>query len=231
MTIRESIISEARELAEGSPSKDTRGFARSVYEYLGKMPHDEAIKTAREACTFEELRESLIKHLEWKSEYVQAAIVMLREIFKELDALDSLAVEPTKPIVSKTCWTCRKTKGDKDCADHDQQYMGGCPCWAGVVPKAVEPSEVTATNGMTYTVRPEDMELSKNLYQMFQDYVEDSAIEENALRIAMYRTSRDERIRRECADSIMYITGRSIGGQMLVSLDAVIATIMGKAKK
>ena len=57
------------------------------------MTHDEAIQTIRETRTFEELKESLINHTEWKSEYVQAAIIMLRKIFKELAALDSLAVE------------------------------------------------------------------------------------------------------------------------------------------
>jgi len=62
------------------------------------MKSDEAIKTSGKAHTFEELKESLIKHTEWKSEYVQAAIIMLREIFEALAALDSLAVEPSDDL-------------------------------------------------------------------------------------------------------------------------------------
>ena len=37
---------------------------------------------------------------------------------------------------SKTCFTCATNKGDKDCADHDQSYMAGCPCWKDSTPSA-----------------------------------------------------------------------------------------------
>jgi len=86
MTIRESIILEARELAEGSPSKDTRSFARSVYEYLGNMTHNEAIKTARDALYCIE------KGLEWHNRTTPKTIAR-----EALTALDSLAAE-SKPL-------------------------------------------------------------------------------------------------------------------------------------
>jgi hypothetical protein len=83
------------------PSKDAMKFAQELLDpvdipSLGKklvIPHNAALITARDAsiraealknaATFEELKDSLIGHTEWKSEYVQSAIIMLRVIFEE----------------------------------------------------------------------------------------------------------------------------------------------------
>jgi len=99
-------------------------------------------------------------------------------------AINSLAVEPTKPKISKTCWTCRKNKGDKDCADHDQQYMGGCPIWASIAPEIVEPSD--DADEIAWNI--------EGLFHKREHYTDDHE------KIKSIITARDERIRRECAD-------------------------------
>jgi hypothetical protein len=56
---------------------------------------------------------------------------------------------------------------------------------------------VEATDGKTYEVLPDDRTLASLLHEMWEDYTDD--IEENSVRIAIYRAARERKAREETA--------------------------------
>ena len=111
---REEALSIARDILTGPHRLSKTLIAEQIFDY-GKRIRTEAAREERERCaTFDEIKEWLInKSSQYKTEYIQAAIVMLREMFSTCRSI----LTPDSAIDLKTCRAC--ISSDYDCGGED----------------------------------------------------------------------------------------------------------------